>query len=191
MKLTREFYIPMNYSKVEVPEKLPLEIWINEDELTIMYFEGRKQKPSKHIRYNSNESLQNAVDTLISNAEHKLQSVLMEKAVKKEKTLKIAEKIKVGDIFVYSWGWEQTNVNFYQVVEKSSPMTVVVREIGYETIEETSWASENVRPIKDSFISDELEKVRINSYGRFNRSCGSAFKVENPETSKHYRSWYA
>lgn len=41
-----------------------------------------------------------------------------------------SNKIKVGDIFYNSWGWEQTNINFYQVVRVTrSGKTVYVREV--------------------------------------------------------------
>ncbi|ECO4312781.1 hypothetical protein AB0001_004778 [Salmonella enterica] len=43
-------------------------------------------------------------------------------------------KISIGDVFVSSWGCEQTNVNFYQVVAVSGKMTVKIREIESQTI---------------------------------------------------------
>lgn len=120
-----------------------------------------------------------------------IQSDLDYKAKRKEEAKQVSESVNVGDIFCYSWGWEQTNVDFYQVVSKPSKATIIVRAIGYESLETTSWASEYVRPVRDSFLKNSPEeKVRLN--GRyFKRSCGYATKVENPETSKHYHSWYA
>lgn len=37
--------------------------------------------------------------------------------------------VSVNDVFVSSWGWEQTNVNFYQVISTHGKKTVVVREV--------------------------------------------------------------
>ncbi|HCB5058448.1 TPA: hypothetical protein M0F96_004014 [Salmonella enterica subsp. enterica serovar Paratyphi C] len=37
--------------------------------------------------------------------------------------------VSVGDIFVASWGYEQTNVSFYQVISLHGKTTVTVREI--------------------------------------------------------------
>ncbi|MHO45241.1 hypothetical protein D9E76_24655 [Escherichia coli] len=37
--------------------------------------------------------------------------------------------VSVGDVFVSSWGYEQTNVNFYQVISVHGKKTVTVQEI--------------------------------------------------------------
>ncbi|MCH7081146.1 hypothetical protein CI715_01990 [Shigella sonnei] len=39
------------------------------------------------------------------------------------------DTVSVGDIFVSSWGYEQTNVTFYQVLSVHGKKTVTVREI--------------------------------------------------------------
>jgi hypothetical protein len=117
------------------------------------------------------------------------------KALRKEETkisnAKEAAKVQVGDIFHCGWGYEQTNVDFYQVVEKPSKSTVVVKKIGYETVNTVSWASENVCPVKDSFLSNETITKRLSgNWIRFT-SYKIASKI-NPETDKKfYHSWYA
>jgi hypothetical protein len=117
------------------------------------------------------------------------------KASRKEETkirnAEEAAKVQVGDIFHSGWGFEQTNVDFYQVVEKPSKSTVVLKKIGYETVNTVSWASENVCPVKDSFLSDETITKRLSgNWIRFT-SYKIASKI-NPETDKKfYHSWYA
>ena len=44
--------------------------------------------------------------------------------------------VKVGDIFSASWGYEQTNVDFFQVVALVGKTSVRVREVSLEMIEE-------------------------------------------------------
>ncbi|EDX5950929.1 hypothetical protein CRB46_004139 [Salmonella enterica subsp. enterica serovar Enteritidis] len=39
------------------------------------------------------------------------------------------DTVSVGDVFVSSWGYEQTNVTFYQVLSVHGKKTVIVREI--------------------------------------------------------------
>lgn len=124
---------------------------------------------------------------------NKLKSIKDKEIYKAEqKELKAKQKalVEVGDVFNYSWGWEQTNQNFYQVISKPTPSTIIIKEISYDSIETTSWASEYVKPVKDSFINDREEKVTL-SGDSFKRSCGYANKVEDLETRKFYRSWYA
>lgn len=42
--------------------------------------------------------------------------------------------VKVGDLFYTSWGYEQTNVNFFQVIELVGKSSVRVREVRPEII---------------------------------------------------------
>jgi hypothetical protein len=141
-------------------------------------------------RFKSLDALLTFVEKDYNSRIKSIESSATRKTERKENAKKQANSVNVGDIFCYSWGWEQTNVDFYQVVEKPSSATVIVRPINYKTLEECSWASEYVRPVKDSFVGERTEKVRLNGTS-FKRSCGYASKVDSPETSKHYHSWYA
>ena len=97
-------------------------------------------------------------------------------------------EINVGDVLVTSWGYEQTNVNFYQVIERKGKTKVTLREVASKTLEETSWCSANVTPVKDAFISGQnfLEK-RISRYGVKMHSSATARKTD--WDSSHHRSW--
>ncbi len=44
--------------------------------------------------------------------------------------------VQVGDIFSASWGWEQTNVDFFQVVELVGVSSVRVREVRPQMVDE-------------------------------------------------------
>lgn len=46
--------------------------------------------------------------------------------------------VKVGDLFYTSWGYEQTNVNFFQVIGLKGETSVLVREVHPEMIEESA-----------------------------------------------------
>ncbi|WP_346924434.1 hypothetical protein [Rothia sp. (in: high G+C Gram-positive bacteria)] len=60
--------------------------------------------------------------------------------------------VKPGDIFYTSWGYEQTNVEFYQVVRATSK-TVWLAEIASEK-ESYGFMSEEVRPKLGIFKGD-------------------------------------
>ena len=146
------------------------------------------QKQVFGYRFRSEERL---VEYILDFYNGKVQSSInaeKEKAERKAKDLEARKNVNVGDIFCYSWGWEQTNIDFYQVVVKKGSASVAVRPINHETVEETSWASENCRAVPNSFCG-EAETVRL-SGAYFKRSCGVACKMEDP-TEKRYRSWYA
>lgn len=50
-----------------------------------------------------------------------------------------------GTVFVSTWGYDQTNVDFYVVV-KATEQSVWLQPIGQRTVAETGWASETVEP---------------------------------------------
>jgi hypothetical protein len=58
-------------------------------------------------------------------------------------------KIEIGDIFRSSWGYGQTNVDFYQVVGLT-PKSVKLRMI-QSKVEQTGAMSGQALPIKDAF----------------------------------------
>lgn len=98
------------------------------------------------------------------------------------------ETVKEGDIYVASWGWEQTNIDAYQVVAKKGA-TVTLREIGLESIEGSEgYMSDRVRPVKDAFIGGEFKK-RIT--GKSINIDEVRYAIPAEEGADFYRSWYA
>lgn len=82
---------------------------------------------------------------------------LAEKAKAREE---FVNPYKAGDILYSSWGYEQTNREFYQVVAVGN-RSLKLREIGYNVVRSTSWCSEDIAPAKDKFVSDEIHRVNI------------------------------
>lgn len=80
----------------------------------------------------------------------------------------IDKYLSVGDIYYTSWGYEQTNIDFYQVV-KFNNSYAWVQEINSEIVEGTEGHdSVNVKPVKDSFTknSTPIKKlIQINGKG--------------------------
>jgi hypothetical protein len=58
-------------------------------------------------------------------------------------------KPKVGDILYSSWGYDQTNIEFFKVV-KVSDFSVWIQQLGSKIVEITGWAHENVVPTDSS-----------------------------------------
>lgn len=66
--------------------------------------------------------------------------------------------VKVGDIFYDSWGYDQTNIDWYQVVELTkSGKSVKVRPIAGKT-KETGFMSGETRPLKGKFTGPAKTK---------------------------------
>jgi len=96
--------------------------------------------------------------------------------------------VKEGDIYVASWGYEQTNVDAYQVVAKKGA-TVTLREIALFTVEGSEgFMSDRVVPIKDRFIGGEFKK-RVT--GKYINVDDVRMACPAEEGNEFYRSWYA
>ena len=63
-------------------------------------------------------------------------------------------RAQVGDILVSQWGYERTNVDFYQVVAAIGRATVCIRRIRRECVAQRPGA-DTVVPMRDEFIADE------------------------------------
>lgn len=69
------------------------------------------------------------------------------------------DEIKIGDIFVSTWGYDQTNVDFYQVIARTAKM-VTVRRIAASR-KEAHCMGNYVMPIKDAFLDDDSNYSRV------------------------------
>ena len=106
--------------------------------------------------------------------------------------------LKVGSIFKSSWGYDQTNVDYYQVTKVNpSGKSITVQEIS-NSIKSTGMMCGESLPIKNSFKGTPKTK-RIKSYTDNNNITNYYFKVTSfscahlmHDTSKpSYTSWYA
>lgn len=105
------------------------------------------------------------------------------------------ETIKVGDIFVASWGYEQTNIDFYEVQELVGKATIVVAPIENKIVQEHSNQTQDaVLPYPaakgESFRAkvkwwnmdwaDNVPRFRINSYANAYKWDGKVQYQTNP-----------
>lgn len=100
--------------------------------------------------------------------------------------------VSVGDIFASCWGYEQTNVCFYQVVSIHGKTTVCVHPIDAEVIYTNNMEGYKM-PKKDSFLGQEVIKRRVKTYASSPliviEEYERAYKTDSKE--KHEFSSYA
>ena len=98
----------------------------------------------------------------------------------------------VGDIYEASWGYDQTNVDYYQVIRVSAK-SVWTREIGKRQAEHRpegySSMSVQVVPCKDKFKSEKVFCSRINARRRSVKIDGHY--ADYCDEKPIYMSWYA
>jgi hypothetical protein len=93
------------------------EIWLG--------YSGKSMKPDFHYRFSSIEVAREYVADWLKGVAKRHADRLKKKAAD-------ARVLKVGDILVSSWGYEQTNVDFYEVVALRGACSVMVRRVREE-----------------------------------------------------------
>lgn len=76
--------------------------------------------------------------------------------------------IKVGDIFEMSWGYEQTNVDFFRVKELRGKTQVVLQEVRLKLVEETGisgMSADRKYDINNYKICDNSVHIKDNEKG--------------------------
>lgn len=159
--------------------------------------------------YTDEETARKAIET----AENPTETKALKTATKTEKVNKYG--VKVGDLFEASWGYEQTNVDFFQVIALVGETSVRVREVCPPMIDEKptcSMAADRTYKLTNEllppsgysvFIKDQengdlkrikpgynknTEDAKENCYFYLN-SFASAYKCHG-ESVKCYESWY-
>lgn len=178
---------------IEKYEARGLELKIDEEKITAVCHRPTKRarlgyKTEFAYRYGS-------VARMIAHVEQFL--VDLERADQRKEERKIAravakaaalETVKEGDLFVASWGWEQTNIDAYQVIAKKGA-TVTLREIAVASVEGSEgFMCDRVVPVKNEFIGNEFKK-RIT--GKHINIDDVRMATPAEEGKEHYRSWYA
>lgn len=79
--------------------------------------------------------------------------------------------LKVGDVLRSSWGYDQTNIDYYEVIELVGKRGVKICEIGCESVE-TGFMQGNSVPAKGAFIGQpmlkkvgERDEVKVRDFG--------------------------
>ena len=110
------------------------------------------------------------------------------KATQSKFKKEMAEKIKVGTLLHASWGYDQTQCEYFQVTDRKG-MSVTLREIGGTTVEGSEgFMCCSLMPDRDRFISEPFTK-RITANGIKVHSYAHATPCD--DGSKAYSSWYA
>lgn len=118
-------------------------------------------KVKQNYRYGKQERLLQALDEFITREQSWIKRKEDEKLEKQKKRKEMVNPYKVGDLLYSSWGYDQTNVDFYQVT-KVGDKSVWVRPVASEMVQGTQGHdSSNVRPIKDDFRGEEIYKPLV------------------------------
>lgn len=163
MKLTREFYLGTRFKPVLVNPQWEIhtaEIQ-SKDAFEVMGFWGKRSKPEFHVKV-AKKALVDYIQLKASNFDQSVATTAEWKEKRKSDSARHRDeflaKLSPGVILVNSWGYEQTNVDFYQIISVSG-RKVRFQRIASRTVRETGWASGTCVACPNEFIGEVRETI--------------------------------
>jgi len=177
MKLTREFFIPAKFEEKIVKFDGAVEVYIIENgpNYVAKGFKGKAAKSAFHYKFRTAERMAEYIDEFFADYAKVLEYKANKKAEDKLKKIEAAAALKVGDIYYSSWGYDQTNIDFYKIVDVKGAKATLV-EIAKKYLEPDSQYEDKVVPDPDVLVGKPMNKI-VNAYGSFNiASYANAYK---------------
>lgn len=122
-----------------------------QDRPAALGYAGTSGKPAFHFRFATDERRQAFLAEWV---ERELAKVSV-RAQAKAKRQTAAHGLVLGDVLYTSWGYDQTNVDFYEVINVRTSKTVHVRKLR-QTTTETGFMSGNTQPIAGEFSGEKV-----------------------------------
>lgn len=147
-------------------------------------FSGKRSKPDFNYGFKNFMGRKTFIDRYLK----RLDDIKADKEKRKQDRLSYVHTLEVGDILVCSWGYEQTNVDFYQVVRLVGKTIAIIREIESTHLDEAGCGMSGIKmPVKDAFSGEEMvKKIGKGNYVRI-----TSFAWASPWNGKPCRyNWY-
>ncbi len=168
MTATKQRYIPTNYVQY-IPnlgdyKKDLFACYVDKTDGThcAIFYAGKSSKPLFFNSFRTEEDMKkkihNAISNIMSNEDAKAERALARKA---------PHTLKIGDILYSSWGYDQTNIDYYQVTKIVGANSVQIRPIASKITGHSSDHTDYVVPVKDQFTGEaETKRVSADNYIR-------------------------
>ena len=191
MALSREFYIPKGATKIAAKD-LPVVFYTYKEPknsniaVAAMCFIGKQSKPAWHYAFLTYERMEKYIADQIESVR------LSQERKAKEKAERLKpHSLKVGDIMVCSWGYDQTNVDFYKVkrlVGKSMVELIGIRSANIDDSYEAHGMACKVIPLPKEEYGEPFKK-KSNSSNCVSMTSFSSARLWDGKPK--YKSWYA
>jgi hypothetical protein len=185
----REFCIPKDARK-ETREGVNAEAYLYEKpdgKPCGMGFIAKQSKPAFHYVYRSEDSRREAIDRFFDGIKASQEYKEKRQATRRE----FVTSLKVGDLLHGSWGYDQTNPEFAEVVDVTGPRSIVIRSIGMKGVDGYGYngMAEDVVPVPGNYVGPPVRKIVMpGDCVKINEHCTAS---KTTADSKHYHSWYA
>jgi hypothetical protein len=159
--VSREFYIPAGAVKVaDKKSDAVAYLYRSGNRPAAVVFFGAQAKPIARVAFQSEFKR----ERYIAHWFEARQGQLARKAAAQAERKAFRHSYKVGDLFRSSWGYEQTNVDYYEVVEVRGA-NLVVRKIAQEASHDSSMSGKCV-PLPGEFVGEPMVKRAQDGYFR-------------------------
>lgn len=175
-----ERHVPQGYELAWNDDDLGIQVYFKDiNGCYGLCFVGRAVKPTWNYRFKNAEQRQAEVARTFKDVGDRAER---KAKIKADRIAASANHgVKVGDIFRSSWGYDQTNIDYYQVIAVSGK-TATVCAIG-SLSEADGYLQGNCVPAPNSFIGKPFKKL-IQKYSETSEahfkinSFSSAWKIE-------------
>jgi len=186
MMMPRESYYPRDGSARPVDcggTDASVFVYEKADKVYAIAFHGKATKPDWHHSFRKEADREEYIAKFIAGRKAHAEYMTKRKAEKEK-----PHTLKVGDILSSSWGYDQTNIDYYQVTRVPGPMSVEITRIAADSGPEVGFMTAYCKAAPGKFIGKPMIKranstncVRIASYAS-----------ASPWDGKEDRySWYA
>jgi hypothetical protein len=195
--INEDRWIPANMTETNVDTTVKTEVFWDAESMTAMFFLGKARKPIYYVRYKSVESMEKTIIDWVLQVwnNHQSKIAAKQKRAEAQRSFNINDHFEVGDIVYNSWGYEQTNIQYYKVLEMTDHF-IKVQELYLETVEGSEYShgmADEVVPSTTFVEGSQPFRLKVKA-----NSDGSAM-ICNPESFYYfskwdgrpkYRSWY-
>lgn len=188
-------YIPSGYSLFAKDERYGFEVYATlSPRIVAIAYGGKRTKPDWHYRFKDEAGLHKQIENTLRGF---MQSAELKAEWKAKRNA--PHDVKVGDVFRCSWGYDQTNIDYYECTAVLGQM-IEIRAIAQEA-EEAGFMQGQCVPVPGKFIGGAMRKkvsmsggdpaVRIESYCSAYRMKPVAKVLDKPVYESSHWTAYA
>lgn len=158
MKQNRTRWIPHGYELISKDERFGFEVYGRlQPKVVAIAYGGKRTKHDWHIQFRSESDLMQHIERTLRGY---MQSAELKAKYKAERTA--PHDVQVGDIFRCSWGYDQTNIEYFQCTRVLGAM-IEICKIGCDS-EDIEFMQGRSVPLLDAFIGEPMRK-RVSMHG--------------------------
>lgn len=154
----------------------------------VRIWRGRAKKPYANYLCCSVEQRDEYIEKEKRREDARLEFKAEQKAKEQERLGEMRANLTVGTILHYSWGYEQTQCEFFQIVERCGRTVAIIQRIGSMVVQGSEgFMSDRRKPDPSVFVGKPKRK-RITAWGI---KMDHGWAAPTDEEKAYHCSWYA